>query len=411
LASCCDRDDFQHYVAFRPGLGGLFAEREFANYIVINGDMPFESVGVAVFHEYTHFIHRSTATMQMPPWFTEGYAELFSSFRMNSQNQIFIGEYPSGTQLDADRSVWMPIERVLGVSMHDREYTTERLAPQFYGEAWALVHLLLWDEPKLRLPAEHYLRDMDLGVPEAEAFSRNFAFDKATLDERVRTLIKHGTIKTTRLTYTHPITTDDAPLARMTAPEADAQLARLAFAIGRPPGQVDTLVAAALKARPDDLGVRALAARVGNRPDQPMDLAPLRAALSAATSVDARARIDLAAALLADALDDGRCRQATQLLQPLVEADTPAIEAVVLWARAMGCSDGDPRRIRSVLERASPRVPHNSEVLMLLARASEIMDDRPAARRYYESIMLVSRSPEQRLWAQKQADSARLQRQ
>src|SRR5271170_2134581 len=47
-----DGSDFRRYAADRPGLGGIFFERPYANVIVINGDMPFDFVRVTIFHEY-----------------------------------------------------------------------------------------------------------------------------------------------------------------------------------------------------------------------------------------------------------------------------------------------------------------------------------------------------------------------
>jgi hypothetical protein len=56
-----DHGDFQHYAAPHAGVGGLFFERPYANAIVIDGSMPFDYVRVTIFHEYTHFIQRSSS--------------------------------------------------------------------------------------------------------------------------------------------------------------------------------------------------------------------------------------------------------------------------------------------------------------------------------------------------------------
>ena len=44
-----------------------------------------------------------------------------------------------------------------------------------------------------------------------------------------------------------------------------------------------------------------------------------------------------------------------------------------------------------------------------LARAHEALGDKAKARADYDRIILVSDHPEERFWAQKQADSVRLQ--
>ncbi len=151
-----DYDDFLKFGAGRPGLAGVFYERPYANVITINGDLPFDNVKVTVFHEYTHFVQRNSSTSKMPPWFVEGYAELFSAFKLKG-DKVTLGQVPDGVRMYLDR--WIPMERLLAVKHTDPEYRAERLAPQFYGESWALVHLLLFDNKSLGQP------DQQLPVP------------------------------------------------------------------------------------------------------------------------------------------------------------------------------------------------------------------------------------------------------
>jgi hypothetical protein len=100
-----DGDDFQRYGAGRAGLAGVFYERRYANVITINGGLDFDTVKVAVFHEYTHFIQRNSSTSKMPPWFMEGYAELFSAFKLKG-DKVTLGEAPFGVHLYMDQ--WIP---------------------------------------------------------------------------------------------------------------------------------------------------------------------------------------------------------------------------------------------------------------------------------------------------------------
>ena len=120
-----DNGDFQQYGAGRPGLAGVFYERPYVNVITINGDLDFDEVKGAVFHEYTHFIQRNSSTSKMPPWFIEGYAELFSAFNLKG-DKVTLGEAPFGVRLYMDQ--WIPMERLLAVKQSDPEYRAERLA-------------------------------------------------------------------------------------------------------------------------------------------------------------------------------------------------------------------------------------------------------------------------------------------
>jgi DNA-binding SARP family transcriptional activator len=68
-------------------------------------------------------------------------------------------------------------------------------------------------------------------------------------------------------------------------------------------------------------------------------------------------------------------------------------------------SDVAPEKLISILETSSARAPHNTQMLAHLGRAYAVMGESSKARDYYERIILVSDNPEERLWAQKQADS------
>jgi hypothetical protein len=400
-----DGSDFRRYAADRPGLGGIFFERPYANVIVINGDMPFDFVRVTIFHEYTHFIQRSSTTRKMPPWYVEGYAELFSSFKMDG-SKIILGNPPEGVGIDLAN--WIPVERLLAVKGSDPEYRAERLMPQFYGESWALVHMLLFDDQTLLRPTSDYLIDLDTGFPEPEAFKR-FPFDKAALDKALRNFLDKRVIHLKIVTYKLEISVDDAPITRMTAAQADAALARLMFILERTKDLIEPVMAEARKADPDDPALKGLSARIAAHHGEPFDVGGLVASLSEGGADQTQLRIDIADALLVNAKSDGDAAQAFAILNDVARSENPPVEAVILWTGAAGAKGVDAEQVLPVLERTAARVPHNTRVLQALARISEAAGKKGAARSYYDRIILVSEFPEERLWAQKQADSIRLQ--
>ena len=401
------KKDFQKYAAPRPGLGGFFHPEFASNFLVIDGEMDFDAVKLTVFHEYTHFIQSNTRTMRMPPWYSEGYAELFSSFRI-VKYVVTLGELPTGVHLSLEHRDWIPMERLLAVKQSDPEYQAEKLMPQFYGEAWSLVHLLLFDDHSLTGPTGHYLEDVDSGFPEAQAFTSNFPFDKAGLDEAVRKLIRGQVIHIKKLTWRNPVELDQAPIRRMSVLEADTAMARLAFMVRRPPAVVDPLLLDALNESKTDSSVRALGARIAARTHDRIDIEVIKP-LCADEALSVQERIDLADALLADGGTTETGKLAIGLLDATVHAPDPPIEAVLLWARAIGLDEVVPGRVIEVLEPASKRVPHNTQILQWLAAANEMLGDKAKTRALYTRIILVSQFEKERAWAQKHADSARLQ--
>ena len=398
--------DFKQYASPHPGVGGFFHEGPAWNTIVVNGDEDFDWVKIAVFHEYTHFIQRNSRTVKLPPWYVEGYAELFSSFRL-TKDGVMLGEAPKGMRISTAAMDWIPVERLLAVKATDPEYRAEKLMPQFYSESWALVHLLLFDDKTLRGPTGDYLQSIDVGYPEPDAFKNNFPFDKAGLDVALRKLIRGEVIHISRLALENPPAIDQAPVNRLTAAQADAEIARLMLSLKKPPSIVGPMIAQALAEAPADVSVKALAARIRAHDSGIVDI-PALSALAAEEPTTVRVRIDIADALLADGGSVEAGKSVLALLDGTVHAPDPPIEAVLLWSRAAELGELAPANVVSVVEPAALRAPHNTRLLRDLAAASERLRDKPKARAYYTRIILVSQIDQERAWAQKQADSARL---
>jgi hypothetical protein len=399
-----DSDDFQRYGAGRPGLAGVFYERRYVNVIVINGDLDFDIVKVAVFHEYTHFIQRNSSTSKMPPWFMEGYAELFSGFSMKG-DKVTLGEVPAGVRLYMDQ--WIPMERLLAVKQSDPEYQAERLAPQFYGESWALVHLLLFDNKTLRAPTENYLYNMDIGVLESDAFAQAFPFDKNGLDQALHKLIKDRVIRLMTVTYREGVSVDDAPITAMTPAQADAQMARMALQIGWDQKIAVPLAAAALKENPTDPAVRALSARIAAHAGGTEDIEDLAGALEKGGADDAQLRIDVASTVLSLSQSKFSGDRAFAILDDLVHTGVAPLEAVGLWAEASRRTVVAWPKMVPILESSAARAPHKTDLLRELAYIHERIGEADKARECYDRIMLLSYDPGERLWAQKQEDLAR----
>jgi hypothetical protein len=401
-----NHDDFQKYATGRAGLSGIFLARPFANFLAIDGSEHWGHMTVTVFHEYTHFIQRNSSTLKLPPWYTEGYAELFSSFQMN-KNVIKIGGEPNGLAVYSDN--WIPMQRILAVKHDDPEYKAEHLMPQFYGESWALVHMLLFDDKTLERPTRHYLEAMDIGNPEPEAFASSFAFDKQGLDEAVRKLLRNHVIHVKIYTFKNVPAVDEAPIIPMTRAHADAEIARLAFAMGRSPEILVPLAAQVLSEAPTDPAIRALSARIASKTDAPQDVSDLAAVLANGGITDVQQRIDVATAVMNRGPGPVQAGEVLSMLNDVAHDESPPLEAISLWAQSAEMTGITPPQFIRMLEKSTTRAPHNTQLLMHLARAQEAAGDKRQARASYDRIILVSEFPQERLWAQKQADSARLQ--
>lgn len=397
--------DFKKYAAPRPNLGGFFQELPYVNLMVVNSESAFEFVRVSIFHEFVHYIQRNTGTQQYPPWYTEGYAELFSGFQIK-KDQLSLGKLPEGVRIDP--SQWIPVERLLAVKQTDPEYQAERLMPQFYGESWALVHMLLFDDKALRGPTRDYLDSLGIGIPEAEAFEKSFPFGKAELDKRLRLFVARERIVVRTYTLDKELKIEQAPVKRLSEGEADMAFIRLLWELRKPPDSFAAIVAEASSKLPDDPQLRALLARMAAHSEHPLPIDDLAVTLARGGTDHPQERIDIAEALLRSSLEANTNQQAIAVLADLVRGDTAPIEAVALWTEAAERTQVEADLRIAVLDPVRTRAPHDTRVLQALARAYVAKGDKPKAREMFDQIILVSPYLEERRWAQKQVDSPAL---
>lgn len=399
--------DMQDYLADLPNTAGKFHHAPGENVVVVDASADFGLVKRVIFGEFTSSILREHS-VTLPIWYVIGYTELFSSFRLQG-NDVFVGDLPAKLEVSRVGRPWIPVERILAVKLNDPLFKVSESLMQFRGESWALVHLLLFDTPDLLSPTSAYLSSMNLSTPEPEAFASAFSFDKAALDEKLRALIRREVIHIRKFTYNSPFAFDSVAIQPLSALEADTEFARLTYLTGRPQKIIDKVVAVAVAQSPQNPDIRALAARVGAHAKAPIDIADLATKFADGGTSDEQARVDVADALLTRDTSAPSAMQALAILDGVIRGDSPSIEAVRYWAYAGRLAKLDPRRRLEVLEAASARTPHDTFILTHLAVASEELGRYQAARGYYLRIMQVSLIPTERLWAQKQTDSERLQ--
>jgi tetratricopeptide (TPR) repeat protein len=95
----------------------------------------------AVVHEYVHLLAQS-ADLKLPLWLNEGIADVYSTLKPTG-NKVIVGTPPPGRVLTLLREKWIALPLVLAAK-HDSPYYNEKnRASAFYGESWALTHMLM----------------------------------------------------------------------------------------------------------------------------------------------------------------------------------------------------------------------------------------------------------------------------
>src|SRR5215469_2701803 len=163
---------------------GFYLHSQDRDYIVL--DLEATNRWETVFHEYAHLLLAGNLP-DLPPWFTEGFAEFYSTIVIDSKHAT-IGRPPESVEEVLRHEALMPVATLLAVD-HDSPVYNDDSDPRsiFYAESWLVVHYL-WDHNQME-QAQRYFELLRQHVPITEAVKR--AFDM-TPDQFDRLLQKYS---------------------------------------------------------------------------------------------------------------------------------------------------------------------------------------------------------------------------
>ena len=91
-------------------------------------------------HEYTHLL-LARSGLHIPLWMNEGWADLNSTLTVKGQKAM-IGAVIAGRRDALLQNKWIPLSDLDKVNQKSPMYNEREKASVFYGESWALVHML-----------------------------------------------------------------------------------------------------------------------------------------------------------------------------------------------------------------------------------------------------------------------------
>lgn len=128
-----------------PRAGGNVA---FVPRVSGRGD-PLELSGATVLrHEYAHHFMYTRFPAVFPIWFSEGFAEFWSTVRMNRDGSADIGLVPQHRAYGLLSGNPLPLDQLL--TLTDRKLSIEQ-REAIYGRGWLLTHYLMADPARQRL--------------------------------------------------------------------------------------------------------------------------------------------------------------------------------------------------------------------------------------------------------------------
>jgi tetratricopeptide (TPR) repeat protein len=225
--------DFEPYKMARPngktaGVAGEFIRQPTWSVIGLAEDVEDENTRRTIFHEGTHWLMSVDPTRQ-PPWFSEGIAEMMSTFerRVSTVNWAKPIEWHIA-QLNFKGTI--PLREFLleESAVFDKDDRTDR----YYAQSWAFVHfLLLSNDPTRRNLLASYLASFR-GNSAAAAIDATFG---SSLGDVQSAFVSY--VQQPKLGYvSKPVVpvADPPPLAMARPADVQTALAFLAFGADKP---------------------------------------------------------------------------------------------------------------------------------------------------------------------------------
>jgi len=187
---------FKHEASFRPykkkiwdnnpEIAGYFVSHRDGNYVAVNATVDGDPFA-AVYHEYVHYVMYNNFPL-LPLWFNEGLAECYSTFR-EDDGRVDIGRPVDNSVAWLKHNHWMPLHELLEVDAQSPEYNERSRQGRFYAQSWALVHYLIWGEPRWIDGLPDRLKSLNEGRSLA-AITRTASYD--AMQAAIRDSIRRG---------------------------------------------------------------------------------------------------------------------------------------------------------------------------------------------------------------------------
>jgi tetratricopeptide (TPR) repeat protein len=333
-----------------------------------------------------------SVSQEVPAFFDEGLAELFSTARFAKGIVRFEPREDYLRMLRSRR--WISFERLVEVKRHDPEYVDHGLAPAFYAQAWATMYYALAVDPGIHSRLRAYLRALENGDSLLDAVEALLGCSAAEANPQIAAFIRRRNLPHIEVAVVESSEAGLAPIRRLESTESTLALSELLMRMGGHGKQARDLLrqipeesrheahASVLKAwlhlqdgRPDD-ATQLLDAVHERTLDGPTRVALARglfevaaAGKSSGMSPDQRTRLRRAEALFEAALDDRTTR-------------LEAINGYVLTRLAL---DEHDESLITLAEIAYQSAPRSSELAVALAILHDLAGRRQVARNYWKS--------------------------
>jgi tetratricopeptide (TPR) repeat protein len=232
------------YKPFKPvaegktvSVAGYFQPGREVNYITLTTERREENPYAVIFHEYVHLLLNNTyGRTSIPAWFNEGLAEYYSTFDIEDDQKIHLGNLINPHLQLLRTTQLVPLEKLFTVDYENLERDKRDARGLFYAQSWALIHYLIQGNGGKRVQQLGvFLAQLRQNTPADKAFHQAFQTDYAGMERELRNYTQRHTYRGQMVTFEKKLEfTAEMKTAPISDAEAQAFLGDLLFHIRRP---------------------------------------------------------------------------------------------------------------------------------------------------------------------------------
>ena len=217
-----------------PNAAGYFQKGQDVNYITLSTETYADNPFSIIYHEYVHLMIDNTVG-NVPAWFNEGLAEYYSTFAIEEDRKVHLGEPIAYHLMTLREEKLMPLRKLFAVDHYSPEYNEKDKRGIFYAQSWALVHYLMFANNTERRPQlGKFINYIGAGAAIDDAFKRAFQTDIETMEKELKKYIAGHTFKVQVATFERKLEVDkEFTVAPLTEGDAQAYLGDLLLHLNR----------------------------------------------------------------------------------------------------------------------------------------------------------------------------------
>ncbi|MCM3870159.1 MAG: hypothetical protein ND895_05610 [Pyrinomonadaceae bacterium] len=218
-------------------VAGYFQPGREVNYITLTTEKREENPYAVIFHEYVHLLVNNTlGRTSIPTWFNEGLAEYYSTFDIEDDQKIYLGNLISSHLQLLRTSQLVPLDKLFAIDYYSLDRNKHDARGLFYAQSWVLIHYLIQgNEGKRVNQLGVFLDQLRQNIPAEKAFRHAFQTDYAGMQKELRDYTKQHSYRGQTVTFERKLEfSAEMKSAPITEAEAQAYLGDLLFHIQRP---------------------------------------------------------------------------------------------------------------------------------------------------------------------------------